>query len=143
ARLQPRHPTHVLVVAVVGVVVSPRGESQRDPQLRLVRPIERGTHYAYHAIGLRVQQQGAAHDIRIGAKALLPYAIRKHRFLRGAGLVFFRGEDPSEVRTDLEDVEVAGGDFGAVQQFRIRVFAAEVETGGLQGGCGREDVLAI
>ena len=143
ARPQSRKGKQVFVIAIVGVVITGWRQRDRRPELSLIGPVERRPHHADYAIRLVVQHQRLAYDVGIGPEVLLPCAIRQHHLIRGAGLVFFWREHAPHHRLHPERVEVGGGDFSAVEQLRIGIFAAVVEAGALHYSSRREDVLAI
>ena len=128
ARLQARHRKQVFVIAIVRIVIARRRKRDRHPKLCLVWPVERRPHHAHHAKRLIVEHQRLANDVGIRAEALLPRPIRQHGFIAGAGLVFFRREHAPQVGPDIERIEPARRNFGAIQQFRIAVFAGVVEA---------------
>src|SRR5512146_2889224 len=76
-------------------------------------------HYANYGVGLRVESDRLADDVRVRPEIAMPKRLRDHHGMRGSGGIVFSGERSSQERFDAKDREEIRGNAVAVDRLRM------------------------
>ena len=113
-------------------------ECNRYPQLHAVGcVVELRRHHADDIVGTLVQRDLPADNRRVGPKAARPQPMAEHDDLFAARLILFPGEDATERRRQVEDLEEAGSHTSADNPFGVAAIG-KIEARILLRGDGAE-----